>query len=601
MKKFSLTFLAVLAAVLISIVPQSASAQKTAKFRRADKGVPNQYIVVLNDSYLDKAVAEPSVRSNSEYLGYVYGGKVKDTFAAAIRGFVSEMSEAQAMKLSRDERVAYVEQDSYTTAEAVQSSAVWGLDRIDQRGVPLDTRYTYATDASNVHAYVIDSGIRVSHTAFGGRATSNYDIINDGNQDCLGHGTHVAGTIGSSTWGVAKNARLHSVRVMGCASSGTVSDLIMGVNWVASNHIKPAVANISITASGNSSALNNSVNALVNAGVTVVTSAGNFNADACGYSPASASSAITVGATSTADYKATFSNFGSCVDVWAPGISITSASNGDDTSYRVMNGTSMSSPHVAGVAALYLAVNPNASPATVSQNIVNSATTGAILNLDSVSPNKMVYSWFGGTPPPPQAATVKISKRANRRTEGVSNASFAFNAVNLAAPNFTLQPENTFTDSNVNAFGSSNAITVTEAQVFGWQLSSISCNSGNSTVDLANRRVSIVAAEGEQIECTFTSDELAPTAAGVTVTGRVVSMDGRGVRGITITILDATTGTLQRTVTNSFGYYSFDDLPVTHFYVLTAVSSSRYPIRNNVQTFALEDDLKAPSFVTSRN
>ncbi|MEQ1762474.1 MAG: protease inhibitor I9 family protein [Pyrinomonadaceae bacterium] len=205
MKKLSLNFLvAAIAVAIISVAPQTASAQKTAKFRRSDNGVANQYIVVLNDTYLDKAVAEPSVRSNSEYLAYVYGGKVKDTFAAAIRGFVSEMSEAQAMKLSRDERVAYVEQDSYTTAEAVQSPVVWGLDRIDQRSVNLDTRYTYSTDASNVHAYVIDSGIRLSHSSFNGRATSDYDAINDGNQDCLGHGTHVAGTIGSSTWGGRK-------------------------------------------------------------------------------------------------------------------------------------------------------------------------------------------------------------------------------------------------------------------------------------------------------------------------------------------------------------------------------------------------------------
>ena len=599
MKKFSLTFLlTAFAAILVSIAPQPASAQT--KFRSAEKGVPNQYIVVLKDNYLDKEAAEPSVRSNSEYLRYVYGGKVKSTFARSISGFVGAMSAQQAMALSRDERVAFVEQDSYTTAENVQNSATWGIDRIDQRSGPWDTRYTYATEASNVHAYVIDSGIRTTHVAFGGRASSDYDGINDGNQDCLGHGTHVAGTIGSSTWGVAKNVRLHSVRVLGCSASGTVSALIMGIDWVAANRISPAVANISITASGSSSALNSSVNALVRAGVTVVTSAGNNGADACNYSPANAANAITVGATGYTDLKGAFSNFGSCVDLFAPGISITSASNGDDTSSRVMNGTSMSSPHVAGVAALYLAANPGASPATVGQNIVNSATPGMIENLDNASPNKMVYSWLGGAPSSPQPASVTIRKRANRRTEGVANASFAFNAVNLASPNFSLQPENTFTDPNVNAFGSSNAVTVTEAYAFGWQLSSISCNSANAAVDLVNRRVSIAAQEGEQIECTFTSDELAPSAAGATVTGRVVSMDGRGVRGINVTILDASTNTLRRATTNTFGYYSFSDLPVSHFYVLTAASTGRYPIRNNVQTFSLLDNLTVASFVTSR-
>jgi len=598
MKKISLTFLfAAVAVLLVSVAP----AQRTAKFKRVDKGIPNQYIVVLNESYVDKAVAEPSVRSNSEYLRYVYGGSVKKTFGRAIRGYVSEMTDAQAQRLSRDERVAYVEQDSYTTAEGVQSSATSGLDRIDQRAFPLDTRYTYETDASNVHAYVIDSGIRTSHVSFGGRATSDFDAINDGNLDCLGHGTHVAGTIGSSTWGVAKNLRLHSVRVIGCSNSGTLSDLIAGIDWTANNHASPAVANISITVSANSNSLNNAVNGLIRSGVTVVVAAGNYGSDACNYSPGNVGNAITVGAMgfdNTSDLKWAGSNYGSCVDLWAPGITILSASHGDDTSARSMSGTSMASPHVAGVAALYLATNPTASPATVSQNVVNSATTGSIANIDPVSPNKVVYSWFNGTPPPAQAATVTIRKRANRRTEGVSNASFAFNATNLTASNFTLQPENTFTDSSVNT---TSAITVTEAQAYGWQLSSISCNSAASTVDLANRRVSIVAQEGQQIECTFTSDELAPTAAGATVTGRVVSAEGRGVKGVTITILDATNGTLRSMSTNTLGYYVFADLPVTHFYVLTAVSSKRNTITNNVQTFSLSDDLLVTSFVTSRN
>lgn len=597
MKKISLTFLfAAVAVLLVSVAP----AQKTAKFKRVDKGVPNQYIVVLNQSYVDSAVAEPSVRSNSEYLQYVYGGTVKRNFGNAIKGYVSEMTESQAMRLSRDERVAYVEQDSYTTAEGVQNSATATLDRIDQRAFPLDTRYTYATDASNVHAYVIDSGIRTTHTSFGGRASSDFDAINDGNQDCLGHGTHVAGTIGSATWGVAKNLWLHSVRVMGCSTSGTISDLIAGIDWVANNHNSPAVANISITASANSNSLNSAVNALVRSGVTVVTAAGNYGSDACNYSPANVANAITVGAigfSGTDDLKWAGSNYGSCVDIWAPGIQVASASNGDDTSGRSMSGTSMASPHVAGVAALYLATNPTASPATVAQNVLGSATTGTIANIDAVSPNKVVYSWFNGTPPPPQSATVTIKKKANRRTEATSNTSFSFNAVNLAASNFSLLPDNTFTDSNVNPL---NAITVTEAQVFGWQLSSITCNAANSTVDLVNRKVSITPQEGQQVECTFTSDELAPTAAGVTVTGRVVSMDGRGVRGVQITILDATTGTLKSTVTNTFGNYIFSDLPVAHFYVLTAVSTARNPIRNNVQTFTLSDDLKAPSFVSSR-
>ena len=606
MKKLAFTFLSyTLAVTLFSIASQSVLAQRYEKFVRAEKPVPSQYIVVLKDDYLDNSAAAASVRSNSEYLGYVYGGKVKNTFSHALKGYVGKMTERQAIALSRDERVAFVEQDSYTSAEAVQDSAVWGLDRIDQRGMPLDTRYTYATDASNVHAYVIDSGIRTSHTSFGGRATNDFDAVNDGNQDCLGHGTHVAGTIGSADWGVAKNVRLHSVRVMGCSNlGGTVSQLIAGLDWVTANRISPAVANISITASATSSAINSSVNAMIRAGVTVVTSAGNYGADACNYSPANVPNAITVGATGMTDIKASFSNYGSCVDLFAPGIAITSASYADDTSYRVMNGTSMSSPHVAGAAALYLASNPSASPATVAQAISSTATTGVVQSIDSASPNKMLYSWFGGTPPTGQPATVTIRKRANRRTESVATASFAFNATNLASSNFTLQPENTFTDSGVDTFGATNAITVTENQAFGWQLISVSCteSSGtvNSTVDLANRRVNIVAEEGEQIECTFTSDELAPSAADASVIGRVLSPDGRGVRGVTITILDATTGTQRATMTNSLGYYTFSSLPVTHFYVLTAASTNRQRIKDNVRTFTLQNNLQVSAFVTSK-
>lgn len=609
MKNLWLTSLKVIFAItVISTLAGTASAQRTTKFKRSENGVPNQYIVVLNTAYLDKSAAEPSVQSNAEYLEYVYGGKVKGRFARSLQGFVTAMSERQALALSRDLRVAYVEQDSYVTAENVQSSATWGLDRIDQRPLPLDTRYTYETDASNVHAYVIDSGIRITHAAFGGRASLDFDLYNDGNQDCLGHGTHVAGTIGSSTWGVAKNVRLHSVRVLGCTNSTTISELIAGIDWVTANRVLPAVANISITASANSNALDGAVNALVRSGVSVAVAAGNYGANACNYSPASAANALTVGAIGGDDLRPAFSNYGSCLDVWAPGIAIASAANWDDTSSRVMNGTSMASPHVAGVAALYLANNPTASPSTVAQNIVNTASSGVIPNIDAASPNKLVYSWFGGTPPSPSSAKVTIKKRANRKTESLSNASFAFGATNLASSSFTLQPENSFTDANVNKLGSANSITVTEYQSYGWQLTSISCtetSSGgsslvNSTVDLVNRRVNIVAEEGEQIECTFTSDEIAPSAAGATLSGRVVMADGRGVRGISLTLLDVNTNIVRTTITNSFGYYSFTDVPVGHFYALTANASKRYSISNNVQTFSLQADLQLSPFVAGR-
>ena len=597
----------VLVAFCSFIFPQSSSGQK-AKYKRSENGVQNQYIVTLKEGYLDSFAKGPSIESSAQYLSHVYGGRIKQSYQSAISGYVSQMTERQAMRLSMDERVAFVEQDAYTTIEGSQGNATWGLDRIDQRTLPLNGQFTYGPDASNVHAYVIDTGIRITHADFGGRATTDYDLYNDGNLDCNGHGTHVAGTIGGATWGVAKNVRLHSVRVMGCTTSGTVSELIGGIDWVKQYHQSPAVANISITASSVVNSLDNAVRALIQSGVTVAVAAGNYNSDACNFSPASAANAITVGAVGGSDNKAGFSNYGSCVDVWAPGAGITSASNADDFSSRLMGGTSMASPHVAGVAALYLAGNPTASPSTVTQSLVNNASSGSLTGLDASSPNKLVYSWLDGTPSLPAAARVTVRKRAISRTESTPSTTFSFNATNLAASTFALQTENQFTDSNVTEFGSSNMITVTEAQAWGWQLTSITCtetsggtpNLVNTTVDLVNRRASIIAEEGEQIDCTFTSEELSPSAATATISGRIITEDGRGFRGVMVSLLDASTGELRTATTNTFGYYSFTNLSVSDFFVVTAYAPRLYRIDNNVQAFSLEDNLELPAFVVRR-
>jgi subtilisin family serine protease len=388
-------------------------------------------------------------------------------------------------------------------------------------------------------------------------------------------------------------------------------DLIEGIDWVKANHMSPAVANISIIASGVSSTLDNAIQSLVNSGVTVVIAAGNANSDACNYSPGRAPKAITVGATYTEDQKASYSNWGSCLDVWAPGTAITSVSYANDLDSRVMSGTSMASPHVAGVAALYLAANPGASPATVAQNIVDTSTSGIVTGLDAASPNRMVYSLLGAAPAPSPTlapARVTIKKRANSRTESTSNAAFSFNAVNFAASNFTLQPNNQIDDTNVTDFGSANTITVTEAQTYGWVLTSISCvetsggtpNVVNSTVDLANRKANIVAEPGEQVECTFTSDEIAPTAGNAEISGRVVTLNGAGVKGVRFTLFDAETGQTFSATSNSFGYYRFSEIPVGRLYTLTAASSKRLPITDNVRTFSLSEDISTVNFVVMK-
>ncbi len=297
--------------------------------------------------------------------------------------------------------------DQRVSASDTQPSAPWGLERVDQRALPLSTTYTYTPTGAGVTAYVIDTGILASHTDFSGRVSGGYTAIADGRgaSDCNGHGTHVAGTVGGETYGVAKDVRLVPVRVLDCAGSGSNSGVIAGVDWVTANRSGPSVANMSL-GGGASSALDSAVARSTSAGVTYAVAAGNEKQNACNVSPAREASAITVGASTRTDSRDTgYSNFGSCLDVFAPGTGITSAWDTSSTATNTISGTSMASPHVAGVAALYLQGSPSASPATVTGAIVNSSTPGALSNVGSGSPNRLVYSTLttGGTTPPPTA------------------------------------------------------------------------------------------------------------------------------------------------------------------------------------------------------
>jgi subtilisin family serine protease len=279
------------------------------------------------------------------------------------------------------------------TADVTQNNPPWGLDRIDQRNRPLSGTYTYNFTGSGVRVYVIDTGIRTTHTQFGGRASNVFDALGGTGADCNGHGTHVSGTVGGSTYGVAKSALLRGVRVLDCNGSGSTSGVISGVDWVTANHISPAVANMSL-GGGVSSALDTAVNNLSNSGVPIAVAAGNSNANACNSSPARAANAITVGSTTSTDARSSFSNFGTCVDLFAPGSGILSAWFSSNTATATLSGTSMASPHVAGVAALYKQANPSASSTTVRNAIVNSATTNVITNVGTGSPNRLLYSLF---------------------------------------------------------------------------------------------------------------------------------------------------------------------------------------------------------------
>jgi subtilisin family serine protease len=295
-----------------------------------------------------------------------------------ITGFAAAISEAARAGLIKDGRVERIQDDGVMTLDTVGS---WGLDRIDQRALPLDSSFVPPNDGSGVTAYIIDSGIRYSHTDFGGRASLGYDFTGGSGEDCNGHGTHVAGTIGGSNYGVAGNVTLVAVRVFACTTSTSLSMILAAMEWVVLNHVSPSVVNMSLGGPGDVT-LDAAVGGLARAGVTVVVSAGNYNNDACFYSPARADSAITVGATDQYDQRATFSNYGDCLDLFAPGVSIVSDWYTGDAATSTLSGTSMASPHVAGVAALVLAANPSFSPAQVDSVIKARDTKDVVINAD---------------------------------------------------------------------------------------------------------------------------------------------------------------------------------------------------------------------------
>ena len=347
--------------------------------------VPGQYIVVL------KASAPATQIMNA--LVPMPGVELRHVYAAALNGFAARLSPAALAELRANPNVAYIEQDQFIRVDATETGATWGIDRIDQRALPLSTTYSWASTGAGVTAYIIDTGINATHNEFGGRASVAFDAVNDGRNgvDCNGHGTHVSGTVGGATYGVAKGVQLRAVRVLDCAGSGTTSGVIAGIDWVTAHHASPAVANMSL-GGGASTALDNAVTASISSGVTYAIAAGNSNRNACNYSPARAATAITVGATTTTDSRASYSNYGSCLDIFAPGSGITSSWIGSNTATNTISGTSMATPHVAGVAALYLQTHATASPASVRNALVANGTTGKVTSAGNGSPNVLLFS-----------------------------------------------------------------------------------------------------------------------------------------------------------------------------------------------------------------
>ena len=602
------------------------------KFRRSIDSISGRYIVVLNDDFVGQEAVGPQIEAEAQFLSSVYGGMITGVYQSALKGYSVEMSARQAEALSRDERVSFVEEDSVISISATQTNAPWNLDRIDQRSMPLNTNYDYNGSGSGAHVYILDTGIRVSHQEFGGRASVAWDALGDGQNglDCNGHGTHVAGTVGGATYGAAKNVRLYSVRVLPCGGSGQISDLIRGIDWITAHRSNPAIANISITAPGTSAALEGAIANSVTSGVVYTIAAGNSQWNACDYTPARTPSAITVAATAEADERALYSNYGPCVDLFAPGNAVTSAGISSDSATRVLSGTSMAAPLVAGVAAMYRAANPSANPATVAQAINNAVTTGVVTNIDGTSPNKLMYSWLTGGPSPTPTPTptptvtptptptvsptpavsgrVTIKKRVRNGNGGPSStAQFPYQATNITTSNFTLIDNQEFVDPSVPA--NSQVVSVTESDVNGWRLVGVECveqagstpNVINTTVDVANRRANIRIEDGESVTCTFTSEELIPTAGAATVSGRVVDLNGRGVRGITLTLFNASNGRVTEAVSNNFGFYVFDNVQVSTFYMLRAFGNKRYSFQNGERSLVVNEDVANVDWVAIPN
>jgi subtilisin family serine protease len=365
---------------IAAATPAQAAAPVLGQIKQAGSvnAVDGSYIVVLKSG------------AQQASLSKTYGAKVQRSFGKALNGFEATMTDYQAKRLAANSDVAYVEQNQVISLAATQSNATWGLDRIDQRARPLSTTYTYPVTASNVTAYIIDTGILYTHSQFGGRARAGYDAVGTGAVDCNGHGTHVAGTVGGSTYGVAKAVKLVGVRVLSCSGSGTTAGVIAGVNWVTANAVKPAVANMSL-GGGVSTTLDTAVANSIASGVTYAVAAGNSNTNASSSSPARVASALTVGSTTSTDARSSFSNYGSVLDIFAPGSSITSAWYTSTSATNTISGTSMAAPHVAGAAALVLSRNTGYTPAQVATALTSNATTGVVTSPGTGSPNRLLF------------------------------------------------------------------------------------------------------------------------------------------------------------------------------------------------------------------
>ncbi|MGW0434170.1 S8 family peptidase [Micromonospora sp. NPDC003197] len=395
--------LGVLATTIMVLSSTMVAGSATAASSRAEIGdagtataIPGSYIVVLTDSAVGgkAGTRQAELSATASSLAGRYGGTLGRVYGDALNGFQVHLTEFAARRLAQDPAVAYVEQDRTVQPTTVQTNAPWNLDRIDQPALPMNSTYSFTSAGTGVKAYIIDSGVQIGHQDFGGQAIYGYDAV-DGlppANDCTGHGTHAAGTVGGTWWGVAKDVVLVAVKVFDCGVPGQLSTVIAGINWVTADHLpgQPAVANLGVQTSS-SSALNTAVTNAIADGVSYTVAAGNSNANACNYSPGSTPTAITVGATGPNDARASWSNFGPCLDFFAPGVTVTSTWYTSISATTPLSGTSQAAPHLAGAVARVLSNNPTWTPAQVQSYLVSTATIGVVTNPGTGSPNRLLY------------------------------------------------------------------------------------------------------------------------------------------------------------------------------------------------------------------
>ncbi|MGP4049433.1 S8 family peptidase [Streptomyces sp. 2A115] len=435
---------AALVAGLVSALPVNAANAAAdpvgpIQYAGAANAIPDSYIVTFH------ADAAKAGSAEGKALAKEYGATIERTYRKALNGYAVEATASEAKRFAADPAVASVVQNRVFTIAATQPNPPsWGLDRIDQAALPLNQSYTYDdTAGEGVTAYIIDTGVRITHTDFGGRASYGYDAVDNDNtaQDGHGHGTHVAGTVGGTAYGVAKKAKIVGVRVLNNSGSGTTAQVVAGIDWVTTNAVKPAVANMSLGGTVDT-AIDTAVRNSIASGVTYAVAAGNETVNANTRSPARVTEAITVGATTNTDAKASYSNFGAVLDLFAPGSSITSAWGTGDTATNTISGTSMATPHVAGAAALYLADNPTATPAAVQTALVNSATTGVVTSPGTGSPNRLLKVGGGGTTPPPTGSLFENTADYSIADNSTVNSPVSVTGVSGNAPSALSVPVN---------------------------------------------------------------------------------------------------------------------------------------------------------------